>query len=319
MKSEPFKILISKEDAHLRLDQVLKRHRPHVPYSLLQKAFRTGRVRLNECRVKHPGERVKAGDTVLLFGTYQETTPQKAPLENPLLLPFVAQVPEWIVYEDEALLILNKPTGLATQAGTKTTVSLDRILTLYAADAYIPRLTHRLDKDTSGILIVAKTRGAAHHITRQFRDGEIQKTYWACVVGGPSTPEGKIETPLGKMTGAQKEKMSSQAAVTHAAVTTYKVSCMNEKHALSWLVLRPHTGRTHQLRVHCAEEGFPILGDGKYGGRSAHPFEHRVPLCLHARELTFSHPEGTLKTVTAPMHEAMQEIMKTYFPTMKES
>ena len=319
MKTEPLKIIISQEDDGLRLDQLIKRYLPRVPYSLVQKAFRTGRVRLNERRMKQAKTRVTVGDSVLLFLTQKEPEEGVAAPPDEKLLSYVEHVPGWILYEDEDLLVLNKPAGLATQAGTKTTVSLDRVLTLYAGEAYTPRITHRLDKDTSGVIVFAKTRSAAQHMTQLFQEGQPEKVYWACVVGIPSNPQGKINLPLGKMRGLQKEKMSSKADEVRPALTFYKTLSTNHRNNISWVELLPKTGRTHQLRAHCAESDFPILGDGKYGGRLSHPFSQRVPLCLHAKSLTFLHPRGHQKKIRAPLPSPLQDVVQTYFPDFRGS
>ncbi len=308
----PPKLTITQDDDGLRLDQLLKQRFKELPYGLLQKAFRTGKVRLNDKRMKSPGTRVKTGDTVTLYLSVREpdNTPPGSP--NTKIISLAKDFEAWILFEDKDLLVLNKPPGLATQAGTNTTISLDRILIQYAEERYLPRITHRLDKDTSGIIVFAKSRQAAQHMTKLFKEGTPIKTYWACVVGKPEKNQGKIDLPLGKLIGIQKEKMSSKASDVRPALTYYKIIESNATNNISWLELTPKTGRTHQLRVHCAESDFPILGDGKYGGRQAHPFQSRVPLCLHARSLTFQHPAGHEKTITAPLPPAFEETMRTY-------
>lgn len=302
----------------MRLDQLMKRAFPRLPYSLVQKALRTGKIHLNERPQKKASYRVTSGEKITLFLPYESLNEslndkKKTPPDS-TLCALAKEVPRWILYEDKDLLVLNKPVGLATQAGTQTPISLDRIVTYYADNAYTPRLTHRLDKDTSGVLVMAKTRHAAQHMTKLFQDATPKKIYWACVVGTPPHSQGKIDRALGKMTGVQKEKMSSAAKDVRPALTLYKVlETTSQDPPLSWLELTPKTGRTHQLRAHCAEEGFPIVGDGKYGGRRAHPFQKRLPLCLHARSLHFPDALGKTHTLTAPLPKGLQDFLATYF------
>lgn len=320
MKQPPHTFIIQRDEDGLRLDRVLKSRFPRLPYGLVQKAFRTGKIRYQEKRTKDPTLRVAEAASVTLFlDLPQESGDASSPPEtkpSKFLSQTLKHVPEWILFEDEDLLILNKPAGFSVQAGSKTPFSLDRLLTHYAESAYKPRVTHRLDKETSGVLVFAKTREAARHMTELFKNQTPEKTYWTFTTRIPDPLKGCLDAPLGKLTGVQKEKMSSKASEVRPAITFYHVRQTNPDHHLAFVELSPKTGRTHQIRVHCAESGFPVLGDGKYGGRQAHPFHKRIPLCLHARCLRFPHPNGDLLTIEAPLPPLFKDILDAYFPDL---
>src|SRR6478736_7599636 len=178
-------------------------------------------------------------------------------------------VREMVIYNDANAFVLNKPPGLATQGGTKTTQHLDRLLDgLADDDSGRPKLVHRLDKDTSGALLVARTARAAGHFARAFSGRTAKKVYWALVVGVPDVDEGTIDAPLAKQPGTGGEKMHINEESGQPARTRYRVIDRVGNRA-AWVELQPLTGRTHQLRVHLAAIGHPIVGDGKYGGQDA--------------------------------------------------
>jgi len=174
-----------------------------------------------------------------------------------------------ILHQDEALLVLDKPAGLAVQGGTGTRRHLDGMLAALAGQGERPRLVHRLDRDTSGLLVVARSARAAAKLTEAFRRQRVDKLYWALVVGRPSPIQGLIDRPLGKRGEGRGERMAGVAAGLPAQ-TRYRTVARAGRIA-SWLALQPLSGRTHQLRAHCALLGTPIIGDGKYGGAAAHP------------------------------------------------
>ena len=206
------------------------------------------------------------------------------------------------------MIAIDKPAGLAVQGGSGQRRHLDAMLEALRFDApEPPRLVHRLDKDTSGVLLLARSREAARALTEAFRDNRAEKTYWALVLGVPPKAVSLIDLPLEKLPGPLGERMEPAADVGRPAVTLQALAAQSGRE-LAWLVLRPLTGRTHQLRVHCAALGHPILGDGKYGGRAAFP--KRGPavrrLQLHAREIALPHPsDGTTLRVAAPLPEDM--------------
>ncbi|HYB58591.1 MAG TPA: RluA family pseudouridine synthase, partial [Alphaproteobacteria bacterium] len=204
---------------------------------------------------------------------------------------------------------LNKPPGLAVQGGTGTVRHLDAMLdALRFGCAERPRLVHRLDRDTSGVLLLGRNAAAARALAEAFRDRTTRKLYWAITVGVPRPLQGKIDLPLAKLPGRAGERMAPDEEEGKRAVTYYKVlEHMGKKAA--WVALWPVTGRTHQLRVHLAAIGTPILSDGKYGGKAAFLSGEKISrkLHLHARALTLPHPKtGRPLTLTAPLPEHMR-------------
>src|SRR5262249_52470287 len=177
-------------------------------------------------------------------------------------------VRDMVIYEDPGAFVLNKPPGLATQGGTKTHQHLDRLLDGLAGDAGRPKLVHRLDKDTSGALIVARTSRSAGHFGKAFSSRTARKVYWAIVVGVPDAGEGMIDAPLAKQPGTGGEKMHVDHESGLPARTRWRVVDRAGNRA-AWVELQPLTGRTHQLRAHMAAIGHPIVGDAKYGGAEA--------------------------------------------------
>jgi len=203
-----------------------------------------------------------------------------------------------VLYRDGSILVIDKPAGLAVHPGPSTAESLERYLpALRFGIREVPRLVHRLDRDTSGCLVLARHARGASKLGRLFSTAAIKKSYWAIVEGAPTAPEGVIDRPLKKVTGKEGWRMVAHAA-GQRAVTRYRV--LGSSDGLTWLELSPETGRTHQLRLHCAAEGFPVLGDPVYG-RSA----PRTPPHLHAHSVTIplGGERGTI-TVTAepPAH-----------------
>jgi RluA family pseudouridine synthase len=185
-----------------------------------------------------------------------------------------------VLYRDGSILVIDKPAGLAVHAGPSTAESLERYLdALRFGIRDTPRLVHRLDRDTSGCLVLARHARGASKLGRLFSSGAVKKTYWAIVAGAPPAREGTIDRPLKKITRKDGWRMAPDAA-GQRAVTHYRV--LGSSGGLAWLELAPETGRTHQLRVHCAAEGFPVVGDPVYG-REPSP---RLPLHLHARSVT---------------------------------
>ena len=205
-----------------------------------------------------------------------------------------------VLYRDGSILVIDKPAGLAVHPGPSTPESLERYLAaLRFGIREVPRLVHRLDRDTSGCLVLARHARGASKLGRLFSSATVKKTYWAIVEGKPAAPEGVIDRPLKKITRREGWRMVPDAA-GQRAVTRYRV--LGSSDNLAWLELSPETGRTHQLRVHCAAEGFPVVGDPIYG-RTATP---RIPLHLHARSITI--PLGGERgaiTVTAEPPEHM--------------
>jgi 23S rRNA pseudouridine955/2504/2580 synthase len=218
-----------------------------------------------------------------------------------------AFVNEMVIHRDAQAIVVNKPPGLATQGGTKTVVHLDGLLDGLADDAgHRPKLVHRLDKDTSGVILVARSARAASFFSKSFSGRTARKIYWALVVGVPEVRDGMIDLPLAKQPGTGGEKMHVDEEEGLLSRTRYRV-IDRAGDRTAWVELQPLTGRTHQLRVHMAAIGHPILGDGKYGGQDAFlTGAISRKLHLHARRLRIDHPDGGRIDVTAepPAHFA---------------
>ncbi len=208
--------------------------------------------------------------------------------------------------------MLNKPPGLATQGGTKTTQHLDRLLDgLADDDDGRPKLVHRLDKDTSGALLVARTARAAGHFAKAFSGRTAKKVYWALVVGVPDADEGTIDAPLAKQPGTGGEKMHISEEHGLPAKTRWRTIDRAGNRA-AWVELQPLTGRTHQLRAHMAAIGHPIVGDAKYGGAEAFLTGGiSRKLHLHARRIRIDAPEGGKIDVTAELPTHFAESLAT--------
>ncbi|HET6468831.1 MAG TPA: RluA family pseudouridine synthase, partial [Geminicoccaceae bacterium] len=215
--------------------------------------------------------------------------PRPAPARRPLRPEDAKLIRSLVLHEDAHLIVLEKPPGLAVQGGTGTHRHVDGMLDALAKDGERPKLVHRLDKETSGILVVARTAAAARFLTAAFRAQKVRKLYWAVVVGEVRGQEGVIDLALAKR-GGVLEKMAADEEGKYAR-TRWRVIQRSGKVG-AWLGLMPLTGRTHQIRAHCAAMGWPILGDGKYGGKAAHPGTAPPGLMLHARELELPHPAG---------------------------
>ena len=285
---------VAQDEAGLRLDRWFQRHFPDLGHGALQKLLRTGQVRVDGRRAESR-DRVEPGQTIRL-----PPGVSVAPPPRPREIPTVpdrdaAEIRSLVIHRDDEVIVLNKPPGLAVQGGTGTDRHVDGMLDALRFDAAErPRLVHRLDKDTSGLLLIARTGQAARRLGEAFRDRETEKLYWAVVVGAPPRADGAINLPLAKRPGARDRELvqvdheNGQKALTH-----FEVLDRAGKRA-SLLALWPRTGRTHQLRVHCAAIGCPILGDGKYGGEEAllAAVADARRLHLHARRLTLPHPSG---------------------------
>jgi 23S rRNA pseudouridine955/2504/2580 synthase len=275
----------------MRLDRWCRSHFSHLPHSLIAKALRLKKVRVDQ----HTAEistRVNAGQIVTFPVAWYQTEKQEAS-QAPAQHPLVNILSQAILYEDEWVLILNKPPGLACQGGTGVGEDLTRFFPYLSP---LPlRLVHRLDRDTSGVLMLAKTRQAAIWLAEGFRLQRWQKIYWAIVVGTPDPQEGMIDTPV-----AHKEEQLS-------AATHYKL--LGSHLGISLLELKPKTGRMHQLRQHTALSlGTPILGDRRYAKQKplhadlGRPKRH---LMLHARQITITLPDGEALLIEAPLEAEM--------------
>ncbi|MBU0556150.1 MAG: RluA family pseudouridine synthase [Alphaproteobacteria bacterium] len=297
------------EDDGIRLDRWFKRHMPEASFAIVSRWARTGQLRVDGARAT-PGDRIAEGQTLRVppLDVAAAKEAAKAPRPRPILTEDQISFAEsLVIHRDAQALVINKPPGLATQGGTKTHEHVDGLLDalMFERDDR-PRLVHRLDKDTSGALLLARTSRSAAHFAKSFSSRTARKVYWAIIMGVPSVEDGLIDLPLAKQPGTGGEKMHVDEKEGLPARTRYRVIERAGNRAC-WVELQPHTGRTHQLRVHMAEIGHPIVGDGKYGGKEAFlSGSISRKMHLHARRIRIDHPDGSPLDVKAepPSHFA---------------
>lgn len=301
-------LTVAPEDAEIRLDRWFKRHFPALGHGRLEKLLRTGQIRLDGKRVE-AGDRVVAGQRIRVPPLPAAPLPEAKPARPAPNAADAQLLQDRVLYRDDEIIVIDKPEGLAVQGGTGTTRHLDGLLDALRFDAKErPRLVHRLDKDTSGVLVLARNARAAARLGEVFRGKTARKVYWAITVGVPKPRQGKIDQPLAKQSSPAGERVAADDEEGDRALTYYRtVARAGDRFA--WLALEPVTGRTHQLRVHCLSLGTPILGDGKYGGAAAHPesFPQAKKLHLHARAIALPRPGGKMLVVTAPLPPHMRE------------
>jgi 23S rRNA pseudouridine955/2504/2580 synthase len=303
-------VAVTADEAGMRVDRFFEARFPGLSFSHIQRVIRKGEVRVNGKRTE-PKNRLEAGQTVrippLRLDQPKSRTPGSEADEK--TRAFLKSI---TLYEDADVLVLNKPMGLAVQGGSGTTRHLDGMLeVLRDAHGQRPRLVHRLDKDTAGCLLVAKTRFAASALAKTFRSRSARKVYWALVAGVPKVPQGRISTFLAKeerddesfMRIAQHGDKGASHAVTYYAVVD------TSGPLLSWISLKPVTGRTHQLRAHMDHINHPIVGDPKYFARENWELPGGMQNKLHllARRIAVPHPRGGVIDVTAALPPHMQQ------------
>lgn len=325
-------IRVGADEGEQRLDRWLRRRLPQLNQIAIEKLCRTGQLRVDGGRVK-PATRVEAGQEVRI-----PPLPAAAPVPaqpRPAIRETDAQMIQSVVlWKDEHVIALNKPAGLPSQGGSgqgdRHVDGLSAALMFGYKER--PKLVHRLDKDTSGVLLLARTDRVARRLSEAFRARTTRKIYWAVVAGVPSPKLGTIRFGLvkapGHGRGGEGEKMIcvhpakvDQTEGAKRATTDYAVlDSLGSR--VSWCALVPVTGRTHQLRAHMAELGHPIIGDGKYGGSGQENLgdgwgaqlggEISRKLHLHARSIAFDHPvTGRRITITAPLPDHMARTWKT--------
>ena len=295
---------VQKDDDGVRLDRWFKRHLPQIGFATISRWARTGQIRVDGKRAD-PADRLATGQVLRV--PPGGTTPLGKGGPRPrkeLTEEQVAKAEAMVITQDRAAIVLNKPPGLATQGGSGTYEHVDGLLDAFAPDGPRPRLVHRLDKDTSGVLLIARTPGSAAFFSKRFSGRSARKIYWALVVGVPAIDDGLIELPLAKQPGTGGEKMMvDESGEGQAARTRYRVLDRAGNRA-AWVELQPLTGRTHQLRVHMAAIGHPIVGDGKYGGPEAFlSGSISRKMHLHARRLIIDHPDGDMIDEIAELPE----------------
>jgi 23S rRNA pseudouridine955/2504/2580 synthase len=300
------------DDDGIRLDRWFKRHLHDASFNIVSRWARTGQLRVDGARAT-PGDRIQAGQVIRVPPAEPvQASAAKPKKARPQLTPEQMEFAEsMVIHRDGQALVLNKPPGLATQGGTKTHDHVDQLLDgLYFDLDTRPKLVHRLDKDTSGALVLARTARSAAYFSKSFSGRTARKTYWAIIVGVPSIEDGYIDLPLGKQPGTGGEKMQVDEKEGQPARTRYRVIDRAGNRA-AWVELQPHTGRTHQLRVHMAAIGHPIVGDGKYGMAEAFlSGSISRKMHLHARRIRIDHPDGGKLDVTADLPVHFAETLK---------
>lgn len=297
--------IVGADDDGIRLDRWFSRHLPLVSHALIARWARTGQLRLDGARVS-PGERIRVGQEIRLppeDAAAAAPAARRAPRPRAPMDPAtVAFAQSLVIHRDADSLAINKPPGLATQGGTKTNEHVDGLLDALIFDAPgRPKLVHRLDKDTSGVLLLARSARAAAHFAKSFAARSARKSYWAIIVGVPNIEAGEIDLPLAKQPGTGGEKMMVDEKEGQAAKTRYRLIDRAGNRA-AWVELMPLTGRTHQLRVHMAAIGHPIVGDGKYGGKDAFlTGSISRKMHLHARALRLEGLDRRMLSLTADL------------------
>ncbi|MFT3974386.1 MAG: RluA family pseudouridine synthase [Amaricoccus sp.] len=317
-------ITVTPDDADQRLDRWLRRLHPNVGQGRIERMCRKGEIRVDGGRVK-PATRLEVGQTVRLPPIPDDDAP--APAAPRISDADAEMIRACVLWKDDDIIALAKPPGLAVQGGTGTHRHVDGLAeALRFGREDKPRLVHRLDRDTSGVLLMARSARAAAGLARAFQAREARKIYWAAVAGVPSPRQGTIRTGLvkapGHGAGGEAEKMLvlpfAEVASTEGAKRATSDYAVIEAAGsrTAWVALSPITGRTHQLRAHMAAIGHPIIGDGKYGGSGQENLgdgwgaqlggEVSRKLHLHARSLSLVHPTtGRGISFTAPLPEHM--------------
>lgn len=294
--------VVGADDDGIRLDRWFKRHRPGTPHALIARWARAGELTIDG-RKADVSDRIEAGQRIAMPVPPAAPAAPRPRKEKPLSPADVALAEAMVIHRDASALVLDKPPGLATQGGTKTDAHVDGLLGALQGDAPVrPKLVHRLDKDTSGALLVARTPRAAAWFAKAFSNRSARKTYWAIVVGVPDIAQGEIDLPLAKQPGSGGEKMHVDDKGLPSK-SRYRI-IERAGNSAAWVELQPLTGRTHQLRVHMAAIGHPIVGDGKYGGKGAFlTGTISRKLHLHSRRLRIDHPDGGALDISAPVPE----------------
>lgn len=303
-------LVVEPDEQEMRLDRFLAARFPQLAFTHIQRIIRTGQLRVDGKRMK-PNERLAAGQSVRVPPLKLEEQRPRSAARDEGDLAFLKSI---TLYEDKDVLVLNKPAGLASQGGSGTTRHVDGLLeALRDEKGEKPRLVHRLDKETAGCLVVAKSRFAASVMAKSFRSRVTRKVYWAIVAGVPKTRQGRVSTYLAKETlpdGDSRMRVAQHGEEGAEHALTYYAVIEQSAQKLAWVSLKPVTGRTHQLRVHMASVGHPIIGDPKYFNVENWELPGGLQNRLHllARRIVIPHPRtGKPIDVTAPLPPHMQQ------------
>ena len=294
---------ILRENAGMRLDHFLVQALADYSRSEITRLIRAGAVQVNELTVK-PGQRLRAGDCITLTLPEQRSE-----------LPLPRDIPISVLYEDASILVIDKPAGLVVHPGeghrqdTLVNGLLYRYDNLPGNDPLRPGIVHRLDKDTSGVLVIAKKHSALKYVNAAFKNREIRKTYHAILLRSPGQSQGRVVAPIGRHP-VKRQKMAVRQTGGRYAATRWKV--LQSWPGFSLVEIDLETGRTHQIRVHMASLGAPVAGDILYGGKireiAGIPVTRQL---LHASTISFTHPEtGRTLCSTAPLPTDMRQIIE---------
>ncbi|MBV0899326.1 MAG: RluA family pseudouridine synthase [Wolbachia endosymbiont of Fragariocoptes setiger] len=294
---------IKVNDDDVRLDRYIRKLFPNIKQSVIEKSLRNGLIKINGNRVKS-SYRINCGE-ILTVGCFNQVENIRKPVNKTNTRRLVKILRKNILYEDEYILAINKPIGMIVQGG-KINISdvLDQI-----KSKEMFKIVHRLDRDTSGVIVFARNAKVAQFLMEEFRERRVKKTYLALTSGTPNKDNGVIDYPLVKKYISGQEKVIVDETSTQTAITYFSI-LKKLKHNIAYLKLQPITGRTHQLRVHLNHINCSILGDGKYGGRKAFVSGVTNRMHLHSHSLLLHLPNGQDVTITAPISEHMMQSIR---------
>jgi 23S rRNA pseudouridine955/2504/2580 synthase len=284
-------------DDGLRLDRWFRQHFPDIRHGQLQKMLRKGEVRVDGGRVQ-ADRRIQTGERIRI-PPLPDAAPAPERRQSAVSPKDAAFIRELVLYEDADVIALNKPFGIAVQGGEKQTRHIDGMLPALAGRGETPRLVHRLDRDTGGVLVLGRSRKSAAALAEAFKRHEVTKDYWALTRGVPHPREGRISAAVRKQGSEGREQMAVSRD-GKAAITDYQVVEAAGRKA-AFVAVRPETGRTHQIRVHLATIGTPIVGDRKYGGTEAMVEGIAPRMHLFCRSMRLPHPSGKWLDLEAPL------------------